>query len=241
MNNLEQISKNRDQISKIAIIPARGGSKRIPRKNIKDFLGKPIIAYSIEAALKSELFDEVMVSTDDDEIANISRKFGACVPFFRSKKNSDDFATTSDVLFEVISEYLGCNKIFKHTCCIYPAAPFINSNLLIESFEKYRSSNFDSLIPVIKFSHPIQRALKVRNNFLEYIFPENMNKRTQDLEKIYHDAGMFYWLKTEKFLKGKRLLTEKTTYIEISELQCQDIDNEEDWKIALAKYNLLKY
>lgn len=237
MNKPEIISKNKKQISKIAIIPARCGSKRIPRKNIKDFLGKPIIAYSIDAAIKSELFDDVMVSTDDLEIANIAKKYGANIPFMRSGKNSDDFASTSDVLLEVIDEYQKYNKSFEYCCCIYPAAPFISSNLLIESYKKLYNGRFDSLIPVVKFGYPIHRALRIKNNYLEFIYPENIKKRSQDLETSYHDAGMFYWFKTEKFLKEKDLFSNNSTYVDIPESQCQDIDNDEDWKLAEMKYN----
>jgi pseudaminic acid cytidylyltransferase len=223
----------------IAIVTARGGSKRIPKKNIKDFLGKPILAYSIEAAINSKCFDEVMVSTDDSEIAEVSKKLGAKVPFYRSKENSSDFATTSDALLEVINNYKSSGINFENACCIYPTAPFITSKTIDDSFKIFLSKDADSLIPVVKFGYPIQRAFKKDGDYLKMFHPENVNKRSQDLEPAYHDVGQFYWFKVNEFLKNKILITDKTTFIEISELNTQDIDNEEDWKIAELKYKIL--
>lgn len=221
----------------IAIIPARGGSKRIPRKNIKDFLGKPIIAYSIEAALKSELFDEVMVSTDDYEIAEVAKKYGASVPFMRSKENSDDFATTSDVILEVLEEYKRIVDDFDYFCCIYPTAPFITPHVLIESFNLMIKVKADSVIPVVKFNYPIQRALKINNNNkLEYIWPENINKRSQDFDHLYHDAGQFYWSNVDYFYKNERLISQNSVPFVLAQTVVQDIDNKEDWKLAEIKY-----
>ncbi len=223
----------------IAIIPARGGSKRIPKKNIKSFLGKPIISYPIEAALKSKLFNEIMVSTDDEEIAGISKKFGASVPFLRSTKNSDDFATTVDVLLEVIEEYKKNGKVFDYVCCIYPTSPFISSEKLNHSFKFLIEKKADSLIPIVRFSHPIQRALRIENDNLQYIYPENRNKRSQELELTYHDAGQFYWIKTDILINQSSLVTDNSIAYEISELEVQDIDSETDWKIAEMKYQIL--
>jgi pseudaminic acid cytidylyltransferase len=231
---------NQHPSSKIAIIPARGGSKRIPRKNIKDFLGKPIIAYSIQAAIESQLFDEVMVSTEDNEIAEISKKFGASVPFLRSKKTSDDFATTADVLLEVINEYKKLGKEFDYLCCIYPTAPFVTANKLKDSFAQVQKTNTHSLITVVKFSYPVQRSLKIKNERLIFAWPENVLKRSQDLEPFYYDAGQFYWVKTSVFLSQKKLLTNNSVAFEISDLESQDIDNETDWMIAEIKYSLIK-
>lgn len=225
---------------RIAVIPARGGSKRIPRKNIKDFLGKPIIAYSIEAAIASELFDEVMVSTDDPEIAEIARIYDSKVPFVRSKKNSNDFATTADVLIEVLDEYKKKSEEFAYLCCIYPTAPFVTAEKLKSSFNLMIEKDADSVIPVVRFSYPIQRALRINENSgLEYLWPENSNKRRQDLEETYHDAGQFYWIKSRELFISKQLLQRKTIPYVISEMEVQDIDNPDDWNLAEIKYKLL--
>ena len=224
---------------KIAIITARSGSKRIPNKNIRNFNGKPIIAYSIETALNSKIFDEVMVSTDSQEIAQIAKKFGAKVPFLRSIENSDDFSSSADVIYEVLNDYKKINQIFDIVCCIYPTAVFINEKKLKTGLEKIENNDFDSLIPVVKFSYPIQRALKINNkNNIEFAWPENLNKRSQDLEPMYHDCGQFYFLKTNKFLENKKIFGDKSTFIEIAESEVQDIDNEEDWNFAEIKYKI---
>lgn len=225
---------------KIAIITARGGSKRIPKKNIKDFLGKPIIAYSIEAAVNSALFDIVMVSTDDSEIAEISKKYGAEVPFFRSQKNSDDFATTAEVLLEVLNEYKKRGKEFDYLCCIYPTAPFATADKLKDCFDLMVQHSAHSAFPVVKFSYPIQRALRINGKGdLEFIWKENTSKRSQDLETTYHDAGQFYWLNGLKFLDDESLLTGKTFPYKVPEIEVQDIDSIEDWEIAELKYKTM--
>lgn len=224
----------------IAIIPARGGSKRIPRKNIKDFLGKPIIAYSIEAALNSNCFDEVMVSTDDFEIAEIAKRYGAKVPFIRSEELSDDTATTADVLVEVIHEYKKLGSNFDYCCCIYPCAPFLNHFKIREGLELMQKKNASSAIPVVQFSYPIQRALKIVDNKLSMISPKNLNVRSQDLMPTYHDIGQYYWFDIEKFLRESVLFSENTVPIITSALEVQDIDTEEDWQIAEIKYKLLQ-
>jgi N-acylneuraminate cytidylyltransferase len=223
----------------LALITARGGSKRIPRKNIKDFNGKPIIAYSIEAALGSGVFDEVMVSTDDEEIAEISRSYGAQVPFLRSEKTSNDYATTSDVINEVISEYEKRGKKFDIITCIYPTAPFITSEKLKKAVEELESSDADSLIPVVRFSYPPQRAMEIQEGRLVFRQPENLTARSQDLTPHYHDAGQFYVTRTESFLRTNSLLMGSIIPLELSELEVQDIDNEVDWKLAELKYNLM--
>lgn len=225
----------------VAIITARGGSKRIPRKNIKDFHGKPIIAYSIEAALKSGVFTEVMVSTDDSQIAEIARDLGANVPFIRSDKNSDDFSTTTDVLLEVLSEYKERGIEFDNLCCIYPTAPFVSSALLEKTYKKLISSNnAEGLLPVVKFGFPIQRSLQInKEDYCSSVWPEFSLKRSQDLDPRYHDVGQFYWLKAEPFLKQKKLYVDNLLAHEIDELESQDIDTEQDWKIAELKYQML--
>ena len=224
----------------LAIIPARGGSKRISCKNIKLFLGEPIIKYSIDAALKSKCFDETMVSTNNKEIAKISKKFGAKVPFYRSAKNSDDYATTSDVIKEVLAEYKKRKMEFKYFCCIYPTAVFVTAEKIKKAFKKMKKNNADSIFPVVRFSYPIQRALKIENRRLRWIYPENRKTRSQDLMPAYHDCGQFYWAKTKIFLKQGSILGSNTIMLETSELEVQDIDNLEDWKIAEMKYKILK-
>ena len=224
----------------LAIIPARGGSKRIPRKNVKKFLGKPIIAYSIQAALESKLFDEVMVSTDDVEIAEIAKQFGASIPFFRSQENSNDFATTFDVIEEVVNEYHKTGKQFEHICCIYPCAPFCSSETLNEAFDLFKKMKFDSVFPVVSYPTPIQRALKIADNKIEMVYPEYGKTRSQDLPATYYDAGQFYWLNTTNVMKSKLIFSDNSGSIILDELHAQDIDNEIDWEIAEIKYSLKK-
>jgi pseudaminic acid cytidylyltransferase len=223
----------------LAIITARGGSKRIPRKNIKDFLGKPIIAYSIETALQSGLFDEVMVSTDDVEIAEIAIKFGAKVPFFRSETTANDFATTADVLKEVLAKYDQLGQTFTYACCLYPTAPFITETLLRNAHNLLVGRDLDCIFPVQKFGFPVQRALVLANDKLAWLQPENALVRSQDLQPTFHDAGQFYFFKVAPFLQSGKLLTENTSGIEISEIEAQDIDNETDWTLAELKYQLI--
>ena len=226
-------------MSNICIIPARGGSKRIPRKNIKPFFGKPIIAYSIQAALESGLFEEVMVSTDDPEIAEIAKQYGAKVPFLRSPKNSDDFATTFDVIEEVIIQYKEeLNTKYDNLCCLYSCAPFVTCKTLQLAYEELENKQFDTVFPVIAFNFPIQRALSKKEGKIFMIDEKNLTVRSQDLEETYHDAGQFYWCKTTQLLVSKKLLTNNTGGIQISELDAQDIDNETDWKLAELKYQL---
>ena len=224
---------------KLAIIPARGGSKRIPKKNIKPFLGTPIIKYSIDSALHSKIFDEVMVTTDNEEIAELSKSYGASIPFYRSEINSNDFATTSDVILEVLDSYNKIGEKFDFICCLYPTAPLINSDLLIAAYNLMIDKDVDSVISVTKFGFPIWRSFKVNDNkTASYIWPENELKRSQDLEPAYHDAGQFYFLRVNKFLIQKKLIMKNNSIIEIPESKVQDIDNLEDWKLAEIKYNL---
>lgn len=225
-------------MKRIAIIPARGGSKRIPNKNIKDFLGKPILAYSIEAALASDLYDEVMVSTDCDLIKDVALEYGANVPFLRSGINSNDFATTFDVIEEVIKWYSQNSIDFKEATCIYACAPFTTIDLLKKSFHLL-DTGCDCVFPVLPYSHPIQRAIEVSlGGKVIPFFSSDSTARTQDFKKAYHDAGMFYTFDTAKLMINKSLRTENTIAIEIDELCAHDIDNENDWKIAELKYNL---
>ena len=226
-------------MANLCIIPARGGSKRIVRKNIKLFLGKPIIAYSIEAAITSGLFDEVMVSTDDDEIAEIAISYGAKVPFMRSDATANDSSTTFDVVQEVLSKYKALHRNFEYTCCFYACAPFVTDVKLMAGVELLMNNNFDTVFPVMAFGFPIQRALKMgENNKIDPFYPEYNVVRSQDLEQSYHDAGQFYWMNTERCLQEGKIITGNTGAILISEMEGQDIDNEIDWKLAELKYKV---
>ena len=227
-------------MKKVAIITARGGSKRIPRKNIKEFCGKPILAYSIEAAKKSGLFDVVMLSTDDEEIAEIGKKYGAEVPFFRSERTSNDYATTTDVLLEVLEEFEKRGQHFDVACCIYPTAPFLTAEKLRTATEKLMESEADTLIPVVAFSYPPQRAMVLENGKLEFKYPQYMSSRSQDLEKHYHDVGQFYVFRTESFKRNKNLLLGDILPFEVPEMEVQDIDTPMDWEIAEMKYRILQ-
>ncbi len=223
----------------IAIITARGGSKRIPKKNIKPFNGYPIIKYSIDAAKQSGIFDEIMVSTDDEEIANVAIDLGANVPFYRSEKNSNDYATTADVIEEVILKYRNEGTEYSHLCCIYPTAPFINSAKLKKGMSLLFETEADCILPVVRYSYPIQRSLKIEDGKAKMIWPENYLTRSQDLMPVFHDCGQFYCMKTGSLLKQKKLFAENTVPMELSELEVQDIDNEDDWKLAEMKYLIL--
>lgn len=223
----------------VAIITARGGSKRIPRKNIKSFLGYPIIKYSIEAALSAGCFDEVMVSTDDEEIAAVAKTFGAKVPFFRSAKNSNDYAGTTEVIKEVVLEYLTHGKAFDYLCCIYPTAPFVSDEKLRRAMLLLRETGADCVMPVVAYSYPIQRSLKIEHGKVQMLWPENYSSRSQDLMPVYHDCGQFYCMKTCSLLEQMKLFAKYTLPIMMPESEVQDIDNEEDWQIAEMKYRNL--
>jgi pseudaminic acid cytidylyltransferase len=222
----------------LAVIPARGGSKRIPRKNIKEFCGKPIIAYSIIAAVESGRFDEVMVSTDDEEIARIAVRYGAKVPFMRSADMSTDHVTTAPVLLEVLSEYAKRNRTFNSICCIYPTAPFVTASKLSSAIEQLEELGADCVLPIVKYSYPPQRCLVKRDGRIQMLHPENYAARTQDLEPSYHDCGQFYCLNVSSLLEQQRLFCTNTIGIEIPESETQDIDTMEDWKIAELKFSM---
>lgn len=223
----------------IAIITARGGSKRIPKKNIKEFCGKPIIAYSIRAALDSGIFDEVMVSTDSEEIAEIARAYGAKVPFMRSAKTSDDFATTADVLMEVLERYQEMGRTFDVMSCIYPTAPFVTPQKLQSAYDTLTKEQAVMAMPVVAFSYPPQRSYVLNGNMLEMKWKENYNKRSQDLEKMYHDAGQFYMYQVESYVRLKGRIDQSIVPVIVDEMEVQDIDNETDWKLAEQKYRLM--
>lgn len=224
-----------------AIITARGGSKRIPKKNIRDFCGKPIIVYSIEAALESNLFDEVMVSTDSEEIASLCKQHGANIPFMRSEKTSNDYADTLDVLKEVIDMYKKSGIEFQEFCCIYPTAPFITADKLRESYRLLQDSKTYNVVSMTTFSFPPQRGLRLTKE--DYVVPidlDHIETRSQDLSPIYHDCGQFYWIKTEKFLNDPNILYHRTKPYLLPETEVQDIDNETDWQLAELKYKFMR-
>lgn len=223
----------------IAIITARGGSKRIPGKNKKDFLGKPIMCYPIEAALSSGLFEEVMVSTDDEEIAEIARKAGANVPFMRSRDTANDFATTDDVLMEVLEEYEKRGQTFDYMACIYPTAPFVTAKKLQDAFKILKDNNASGVMPVVSFSFPPGRGMAIRDGRLTYCYPENATKRSQDLETVYHDCGQFYFYRTKEYRACRGDLKDGYVPIVIPETEVQDIDNLTDWKLAEMKYKMM--
>ena len=221
----------------IAIIPARGGSKRIPRKNIKLFFDKPIIAYSIETALNTGLFDEVMVSTDDQEIVAIAKQYGASVPFMRSEAMSDDYATIVDVLNEVLETYKECGYVFDNMCCILATSPLITVEQLRDAYYKLIfSEDLTTIYPIVPFSYSIFRSLKMdENGYVRMNWPEYAKTRSQDLEVMYHDAGSFYWHKVDKW-NSDRLIKGG---IVVDEITVQDVDTEIDWRLAELKYRLL--
>ena len=222
----------------LAVITARGGSKRIPRKNIKEFCGKPIIAYSIEAALQSGIFDEVMVSTDDIEIKEVAEKYGAKVPFMRSDETANDMAMTHEVVLEVLEKYKEQGIEFEYVCCIYPTAPFITAQKLRDSLKKLEEDKADTVLPIVAFSFPPQRCFVLREGKAAFKWPENRLVRSQDLEKYYHDSGQYYFMNVNRFLETHNLIMEHTMPIIVDEMEVQDIDNFEDWELAELKYQM---
>lgn len=223
----------------LAIIPARGGSKRIPRKNLRDFLGRPVISYAIENAIKTGLFEEIIVSTDDSEIAAVAQDYGARVPFFRSAETSGDMATTAEVLLEVLGKYRESGTEFIHACCIYPTAVFASPGLLKRAYGMMTTTNANSIFSLVQYAHPIWRAYRLKDEVAGMIWPGNKYTRTQDMEKTYHDAGQFYWFKIDSFLKTHDLTDSTSGAIVLNENEVQDIDDETDWKVAEMKYKLL--
>lgn len=223
----------------LCIIPARGGSKRIPRKNIKPFMGKPIMAYSIEAAITSGIFEEVMVSTDDSEFADVAKQYGASVPFLRSEATANDYATTVDVLLEVVNTYRQHGKEFDTICCLYSTAPFVTPERLKEAYSKL-SDNIDACFTMVEYSYPIQRSLIINEaGMVEMKYPEHLESRTQDLEKVYHDVGQFYFIKTQNLMDERTVWCKRTAPLVLSELEVQDLDTLTDWQLAEMKYKLI--
>jgi N-acylneuraminate cytidylyltransferase len=225
----------------VCVIPARGGSKRIPRKNIKEFNGKPIIAYSIEAALKSNCFNQVIVSTDDDEIAEVAKKYGAQVPFSRPDELSNDYVGTIPVIKHAIEWMEDNNNLIENVCCLYATAPFVRSKIISKAYQKLKDTKADYCFSVTSFAFPIQRAIKVtEKNKVSMFYPEYFNVRSQDLEESYHDAGQFYWGKAQAFKDELPLFSEVATPYVLPRYLVQDIDTLEDWIRAEAMYKVLQ-
>lgn len=218
---------------KIAVIPARGGSKRIPRKNIKYFCGKPMIAWSIEAALASECFDKIIVSTDDYEIAEVSRLHGAEVPFMRPQELSDDHAGTTPVIAHAVDWVNNNIGTVEFACCIYATAPFVEATDLQQGFELLRQHQADYAFSVTSYPFPIQRAVRITDAYrVEMLNPEHFGSRSQDLEDAFHDAGQFYWGTAQAWLQGKMLFDQGSTPVLLPRHRVQDIDTPEDWERA---------
>jgi len=216
----------------IAVIPARGGSKRIPRKNVKPFLGKPMISYAISTALDSGLFDHVIVSTDDDEISRVAVSLGAEVPFLRPISLSDDFTVTAPVIHHAITNCLELGWQFDFVCCIYPCVPLLQISDLRQSLQTFTDSDSKFCYPVVEFDSPIQRALLMDDQGrLGFVSPKDELTRTQDLETTYHDAGLFYWGSTNSWLSESRMHSNAVGY-PIPAWRTVDIDNHGDWKRA---------
>ena len=224
----------------VAIIPARGGSKRIPRKNIKDFYGKPLIAYSIEVALKSKLFDKVIITTDDEEIATIAKSYGAEVPFLRPKELSDDFTGTQDVINHTLDYLEKNNEEYDYVCTIYATAPLLQEKYLIEGFEKLKNSTAINAFSATSMPFPIQRTFKVNSDGrCEMFTPEYYMTRSQDLEEAYQDAGQFYWKRL--YIESNEIMFEKDSIpIILPRHLVQDIDTLEDWKRAEIMYEVIQ-
>ena len=218
----------------LAVIPARGGSKRIPRKNIKEFHGKPMIAWSIQAALNSGCIDEVWVSTDDEEIAAIAQTYGAKVPFIRPAHLSDDFATTADVMQHAVQEcQIQYQQLPDYVCCLYATAPFVQQQDLLQGFELIRSKDLDYVFSATNYSFPIQRAIKIDSDGKVNMFsPEYFNTRSQDLEEAWHDAGQFYWGKTSAWLNKSVIFSSNSKIVPLPQFRVQDIDTVQDWQRA---------
>ena len=225
----------------ICMIPARGGSKRIPSKNIKAFNGKPIIAYSIEAALESNCFDQVIVSTDDNEIAEVARTYGAKVPFIRPAKLSNDYAGTIPVIKHTIEWLEGHNNTIDNVCCLYATAPFIQSQTISKAFQQLLESKADYCFSVTSFAFPIQRSIRItQDDKVDMFYPENFNVRSQDLEEAYHDAGQFYWGKAQAFKDELPIFSEAASPYILPRYLVQDIDTTEDWIRAEAMHRVLQ-
>ena len=228
-------------MSVVAVIPARGGSKRIPHKNIKPFCGKPMIAYSIEAAKDAGIFDRIIVSTDSKEIALIAKDFGAEVPFMRPAELADDHTGTDAVILHALKQLIEGGAKIDYICCIYATAPFVKAEYIIKGYNILRDNNAASCFSVTTYPFPIFRSLKINNqNRLEMFWPEYKETRSQDLIEAYHDAGQFYWADVKKYLKEKQFYSKDAVPVILPRYLVQDIDTPEDWETAEKMYWVLK-
>lgn len=221
----------------IAIIPARGGSKRIPHKNIKEFCGQPMIAYPIKAAQESNLFDHIVVSTDDPAIQEVALSYGASVPFLRPSPLSDDFTGTTPVVTHAIEELLALGIDPSFVCCIYATTPFLNPSFLQKGLETLKNNNKEYAFSVTTFPYPIFRSLQREGEGVEMVWPEYRSTRSQDLPETFHDAGQFYWGKTSAWREGKTIFSPHSAPVVLPRHLVQDIDTPEDWERAQLMYN----
>ena len=224
----------------LCVIPARGGSKRIPRKNIKEFCGKPMIAWSIEAAIQSNCFDRIIVSTDDEEIASVAQQYGAEIPFLRPVHLSDDHTATTAVVAHAIDWQNTHGEETANVCCLYATAPFVNPNNLVEGLNLLKTADADYAFSVTSYAFPIQRAIRITSeNRVEMFQPEHFNTRSQDLEETWHDAGQFYWGKASAWLKNQTIFSLSSVPVVLPRHQVQDIDTPEDWFRAELMFSVL--
>ncbi|MEA1081444.1 pseudaminic acid cytidylyltransferase [Marinobacter qingdaonensis] len=229
------------QPSRVAIIPARGGSKRIPRKNVKEFCGKPMIAWSIEAALHSDCFERVVVSTDDPDIAAVAQEFGAEVPFTRPDSLSDDHTGTIPVIQHAVQWLKDAGTPVDFACCLYATAPFVTPEALRDGWERIRQGDCDYAFSVTSFAFPIQRAIRITEQGRVAMFhPEHFNTRSQDLEEAWHDAGQFYWGTAEAWLERKGIFADGSAPVMLPRHRVQDIDTPEDWERAEWLFKAMK-
>lgn len=235
------LNLNKEVKNTVAIIPARGASKRILGKNSRDFCGKPMLAYSIEAALASQLFSEVMVSTDSRQIAQLAVSYGAKVPFMRSEETAGDYATIAEVMMEVLGEYEKRGRTFDVFACIYATAPFVTAEKLRMAMDLLQKEDCYGVLPVVRFSFPPQRAYEItEGNELRYLWEAHSESRSQDLEPLYHDAGQFSFYRVQKYMQDHGKVREKIAPFVLSEMEVQDIDEECDWQMAKLKYQFMQ-
>lgn len=225
---------------RLAVIPARGGSKRLPRKNVKNFFGRPVISYVIEVLIESQLFDHIIVSTDDDEVGHVARQYGAEVPWRRPAHLSNGEATTDSVVAHAVAEAEKLHGPFSQGCCVYPVSPLLTTSILRRGLEALELKAALSAFPVVRYDFPIEQALLVVDGRPRFRWPESVNKGSQELPVHYHDAGMFYWFDVERFQRFPSLLSEESVAFEVDPLLCQDVNTIDDWALVELKYLRLK-